>query len=67
MQKHIKKVASSPEIAVLKKRLQISGDMQAQDTSNVFDDTLTNAIKVFQKRLGLTQDGLITTRSFERP
>jgi murein L,D-transpeptidase YcbB/YkuD len=58
--KTYKKGTSSPEIAVLKKRLQISGDMQAQDTSRVFDDTLTNAIKFFQNRLGLTQDGLIT-------
>ena len=58
--KTYKKSTSSPQITILKKRLQISGEMQAQDTSNVFDDTLVNAIKVFQKRLGLTQDGLIT-------
>ncbi len=56
-----KKGASSPEIAVLKKRLQISGDMEAQDTSMQFDDTLTNAIKLYQKRLGLTQDGVVST------
>jgi len=59
--KTFKKGTSSAEIALLKKRFQISGDMQVQDTSNIFDDTLTNAIKVFQNRLGLTQDGLITT------
>jgi len=59
--KSYKKGASSPQIAILKKRLQVSGDMQATDTSNVFDDTLTDAIKVFQKRLGLTQDGIVTT------
>ena len=56
--KTYKKGASSPQIAVLKKRLQISGDMPAQDTSTLFDDTLANGIKQFQKRLGLTQDGM---------
>jgi murein L,D-transpeptidase YcbB/YkuD len=59
--KAYKKGGSSPQIAVLKRRLQISGDMPAQDTSVVFDDTLVNAIKQFQRRLGLTQDGLIST------
>ena len=58
--KTLKKGASSPQIVLLKKRFQISGDMQAQDTSDVFDDTLTQAIKLFQQRLGLTQDGVIT-------
>jgi murein L,D-transpeptidase YcbB/YkuD len=59
--KTLKKGASSPQIVLLKKRFQISGDMQAQDTSDVFDDTLTQAIKLFQQRLGLTQDGVITS------
>ena len=58
--KAFKKGASSPQIAVLKKRLQMSGDMP-QDTSMVFNDTLVNGIKHFQQRLGLTQDGLIST------
>ncbi|MBV9961082.1 MAG: L,D-transpeptidase family protein [Parafilimonas sp.] len=58
--KSFKKGASSPQIALLKKRLQISGDMQAHDTSAVFDDTLTNAIKAYQGRIGLTQNGEIT-------
>lgn len=59
--KTFKKGTSSPEIATLKKRLQISGDMQAQDTSMLFDDTLANAVKLYQKRLGLTEDGVVST------
>ena len=58
--KTFKKGASSPQIAALKKRLQISEDMPAGDTSMVFDDTLVNGIKHFQQRLGLTPDGLIS-------
>ena len=59
--KAYKKGVSAPQIVALKKRLQISGDMQGQDTSMLFDDSLVDAIKLFQKRMGLTQNGLITT------
>ena len=55
-----KKGKSSTEIAVLKKRLAISGDMAAADTSQAFDDTLSNGIKHYQQRLGLTQDGVVS-------
>lgn len=46
-------------IMEIKRRLHILGDMSSQDTSNRIDDTLTNAIKKFQHRMGLTQDGVI--------
>ena len=59
--KTFKKGSSSAEVVALKKRLQISGDMPAGDTSMVFDDTLVNGIKHFQQRLGLTQDGLVSS------
>ena len=55
-----KKGASSPAIAVLKRRLQISGDMPAGDTSQLFTDTLANGIKNFQERHGFTPDGVLT-------
>ena len=55
-----KKGGSSPAIAVLKRRLQVSGDMPAGDTSQLFTDTLTNAIKNFQQRHGFTPDGTLT-------
>jgi murein L,D-transpeptidase YcbB/YkuD len=52
---------SSPLIVNLKKRLQITGDMPAGDSSAHFTDTLKTAIKQFQYRLGYTTDGIITT------
>lgn len=59
--KQLKKGAASPAIAALKKRLRITGDMAGPDSSQVFDDTLVGGIKNFQKRLGYTQDGILTS------
>jgi L,D-transpeptidase YcbB len=58
--KSARKGASSPSIALLKKRLQLTGDYISNDTSQVFSDTLQVAIKDFQTRNGLKNDGLIT-------
>lgn len=58
--KTLKKGMKSPEIIEIKKRLQISGDMPGNDSSNVFDDTLVIAVKNFQSRYGYTPDGIIT-------
>jgi murein L,D-transpeptidase YcbB/YkuD len=57
--KTIKKGASGPDIALIKKRLQISGDLAGTDTSAVFDDTLETAIRNFQERHGYTPTGEI--------
>src|SRR5687767_6059814 len=54
-----KKGASSPAIAVIKKRLRISGDLTVNDTSQVFNDTLEIAVKNFQERHGYKPDGVI--------
>jgi len=56
-----KKGSHSPAIGSLKKRLQITGDMAAGDTSYAFTDTLENGVKLFQQRFGYTPDGIITT------
>ncbi|OLY91700.1 L,D-transpeptidase catalytic domain [Cnuella takakiae] len=58
--KKLKPGQSSPAIAILKKRLQISGDMPAGDTSAVFTDTLNMGIRNFQARHGFKEDGLIS-------
>jgi murein L,D-transpeptidase YcbB/YkuD len=55
-----KKGSSSPAVALLKKRLQISGDMPAGDTSQVYNDSLVNGVKNFQERHGFTPDGVVT-------
>jgi murein L,D-transpeptidase YcbB/YkuD len=58
--KQFKKGKDSPSIVVLKKRLSVTGEMPVSDTSQVFTDTLENAIKQFQQSLGYKQDGIIT-------
>lgn len=58
--KSIKKGASGANIALLKKRLQMSQDLPAGDTSNIFNDTLELAVKKFQRRHGYKQDGILT-------
>ena len=58
--KSIKKDAPASTIQLLKKRLTMSQDMPAGDTSARFTDTLENAIKKFQKRHGYKQDGILT-------
>lgn len=54
-----KKGTSSPAIAVIKKRLKVSGDLQGSDTTQVFNDTLELAVKAFQERHGYKPDGVI--------
>jgi L,D-transpeptidase YcbB len=58
--KSARKGSSSPSIALLKKRLQLTGDFIENDTTQVFSDTLQMAIKDFQKRNGLKDDGLLS-------
>lgn len=55
-----KKGVASPAVAILKKRLTISGDMPGADTTQIFTDTLETGIKNFQQRHGFTADGIVT-------
>ena len=57
--KQLKKGISSPEIVILKKRLQFTNDMAA-DTTPVFNKTLESGIKNFQTRFGYTPTGTLT-------
>jgi L,D-transpeptidase YcbB len=50
----------SEEIAALKKRLRITGELAGNDTSRVFTDTLSNAVKIAQQEFGLTADGKVS-------
>jgi murein L,D-transpeptidase YcbB/YkuD len=58
--KALKKGMSQPVIAIIKKRLEISGDIPGNDTSQRFNDTLENGIRSFQETMGLTADGKIS-------
>ena len=57
--KQLKKGISSPEIVILKKRLQFTNDMAA-DTTPLFNETLESGIKNFQIRFGYTPTGILT-------
>ncbi len=58
--KSLKKGITDPAIVLLKKRLQISGDMIGRtDTTSVFTDTLEMAVKNFQLRMGYKPDGVV--------
>ena len=60
MKKRLKKGMRAPEIAVIKRRLEITGDIQGNDSSLVFNDTLMNGIRHFQERHGYTPSGVIS-------
>lgn len=59
-EKKIKQGSSSPVVLTIKKRLQASGDYSGQDTTAMFDSSLTLAVKDFQARHGYTATGIIT-------
>jgi len=58
--KQLRKGTSSPEVLVLKKRLQATGDMPAGDTTQLFNDSVANGISAFQKRHGYKSTGVLT-------
>ena len=57
--KPLKKGSSSPELPKVKQHLFLTGDLQINDTSSVFNDTLENALRSFQQRHGLTPSGTL--------
>jgi murein L,D-transpeptidase YcbB/YkuD len=60
IKKSLKKGVSSPDIAIIKKRLAITGDLAGNDTTQVFNDTLVIAVKNFQARHGFNETGIIS-------
>lgn len=57
--KTLKKGMSAPEIVLIKKRLQVVGDLPGKDTTPVFNDTLEYAVQRFQQRFGYTPTGTV--------
>jgi len=56
----LKKGESSPRVRQLRKRLESSGDMPADETGgNLYDDKLEQAVMAFQKCHGLNADGAV--------
>ncbi|HVF80680.1 MAG TPA: L,D-transpeptidase family protein, partial [Flavisolibacter sp.] len=60
--KSLKKGGKSPAVAAIKKRLQLTGEMPGTDTSQVYNDTLEAAVKIFQKELGYTPTGIVNAQ-----
>jgi murein L,D-transpeptidase YcbB/YkuD len=55
-----------PAVATLRKRLMISGDLaQSAGISNSFDSLVEEAVKRFQARHGLPQDGVLGSYTLE--
>jgi L,D-transpeptidase YcbB len=55
----LKKGSSSPAVTALKKRLSLTGDYDAADTTAIFNDSFAAAIKDVQNRFGLAATGKV--------
>jgi L,D-transpeptidase YcbB len=60
--KTLKAGMTDPTVALLKKRLQITGDMPGTDTSSVFNDSLVAGVNNFQQRMGYKPTGVVTAQ-----
>lgn len=56
--KSLRKGSSDPAVVALKRRLQVTGELPASDTSSLFTDTLEMAVKKAQVMFGYTPDGV---------
>jgi L,D-transpeptidase YcbB len=56
---NLKQGSSSPSIIAIKKRMAATNDYNNADTTAVYSDSLTTAIKSFQQRNGLSPTGKI--------
>jgi murein L,D-transpeptidase YcbB/YkuD len=63
--KPLKEGASSPDVAAIKKHLYLTGDLPVNDTSQVFNDTLTLAVQHFQEKFGLKPTGTINAETIK--
>lgn len=52
---------NSKTISTIKAKLYLTGDLPIKDTSSIFTKELEQAVKHFQKRFGLKEDGIVTT------
>jgi len=61
----LEKGDKSDRLPVLRSRLKVTGDMPApaDATSDLFDETVEEAVKRFQQRHGLFDDGIVGTRT----
>lgn len=55
----LKKGTKSPAVTALKKRLALTGNYPATDTSNVYSDSLVMAVQQVQQQFGLMPSGMV--------
>lgn len=60
--KSYKKGDSAAAIGLMKKRLQLVGDLPESDTGNIFTDATREGIISFQHRYGFKDDGIVTQK-----
>jgi murein L,D-transpeptidase YcbB/YkuD len=53
---------SSATVTLIKRRLQLSGDMAGNDTSRLFNDTLEAAVRRYQQSMGYTPTGVVNAQ-----
>lgn len=58
--KKYKKGDNAPAITLIKKRLQVTGELTDKDTTGIFNDALESAVKTFEQSRGHTPRGIIT-------
>ncbi len=56
----VKKGHTSPDIVIVKKFLAITGDLDSTDTSALYDENLSTAIKNYQERFGFKKSGTLS-------
>ena len=64
--KKLKKGDSAAVISRIKHQLFLTGDFREADTSGSFTDSLVAAVKHFQHRHGLTEDGIIAGNTLQQ-
>ncbi|RFS19697.1 hypothetical protein DVR12_21575 [Chitinophaga silvatica] len=57
--KSLRKGQSSPEIPAIKNRLQMTGELQQNDSTALFNEELENAVNNFRETHGMSQNGVI--------
>ena len=63
--KPIKEGASSPDVAIVKHHLYLTGDLAVVDTTDRFNDTLATALKNYQERHGLQTTGTLNAETIK--
>jgi len=56
----LKRGSKNAVLPAIKKRLQLTGELQGSDTTANFDNLLDSAVKTFQISTGYTPDGIVT-------